>query len=121
MYLIFWHFSTVNQVYSPSVASSPGPEKRAWYTLTVHASVYNPGKTVIKPYRILSVHDYVMLATRNSFFIVLFTCDMESDFSAALAYKTILRRLAQDKRMEAIRTIYNGRDVFVWLPTYGVW
>ena len=32
--------------YSTYLASSPGPEKRAWYTLTVHASVYtqNPGK-----------------------------------------------------------------------------
>ena len=30
------------------LASSPGPEKRAWYTLTAHASIYtqNSGKTV---------------------------------------------------------------------------
>ena len=40
------------------VASSPGPEKRAWYTLTAHASVLtqNPGKnvnhTVYFPYTI---------------------------------------------------------------------
>ena len=48
-----------------------------------------------------------MLATRNSIFIVLFTCDMESDFSVALAYTLSCLKCGDlHLKDKAIRTIY---------------
>ena len=49
---------------------------------------------------------------------------MASEFELSLSYALSCLRLQgielKDKQLEAIRTIYDGKDVFLWLPTgYG--
>ena len=49
---------------------------------------------------------------------------MASDFEPSLSYALSCLKLGdlklKDKQLEAIRSVYNGKDVFLWLPTgYG--
>ena len=96
--------------------SCVGREKRAWYT--VCAFSVPPGFLGIR--KLADIMPYTIPSIIVSLFVVL-QLKMVQGFDEVVTYA--LRAVGKEcivlktEQLEAIRHIYDGKDVFLWLPT----